>query len=258
MDCKWNESMTRASTSQTTVDGREIADFAAMADDWWDPEGPFAPLHRLNPVRLQYIRDKVVARFGLDDTAIRVFDGLRMVDVGCGGGLLSEPMARLGADLTAIDAGEETVAAAAGHASRMGLAIDYRHTTAEALAHAGEQFDVVVSMEVLEHVADPGLFVRSCAALVKPGGLMLLATINRTLKSYAFAIVGAEYVLRWLPQGTHHWDKFIRPAELARFLRSAGMSLEDLAGVVYSPMDNSWRKSRDVDVNYMACAVRDA
>lgn len=247
--------MMSESTRRTTVDDREIADFAAMADDWWDPDGPFAPLHRLNPVRLRYIRDKVTRHFDLDDTAIRALAGLRVADVGCGGGLLSEPLARLGAQVTAIDAGAETVAAAAAHAGTVGLDIDYRCMTAEALAQAGETFDVVVSMEVLEHVADPQLFLRSCAQLLRPGGVMLLATLNRTVKSYAFAIVGAEYVLRWLPQGTHHWDKFIRPAELARYLRRAGLSLEDLTGVTFHPLDGSWQPSRDVDVNYMACAV---
>jgi 2-polyprenyl-6-hydroxyphenyl methylase/3-demethylubiquinone-9 3-methyltransferase len=250
--------MTPETARQTTVDDREIADFAAMADDWWDPDGPFAPLHRLNPVRLQYIRDKVVDHFALDGGAIRAFAGLRAADVGCGGGLLSEPLARLGADVTAIDAGAETVAAAAAHARSVGLEIDYRQTTAEALAQAEETFDVVVSMEVLEHVADPQLFLRACARLVRPGGVLLLATLNRTVKSYALAIVGAEYVLRWLPQGTHHWDKFIRPAELARYLRRTGMTLEDLTGVTYRPLDGSWQLSRDVDVNYMACAVASA
>jgi 2-polyprenyl-6-hydroxyphenyl methylase/3-demethylubiquinone-9 3-methyltransferase len=244
-------------TGGTTVDDREIAGFDALAGKWWDTEGEFAPLHRLNPVRLAYIRDRLVAHFGLEPASLRPLVGLRIVDVGCGGGLLSEPLARMGASVTAIDAGHENIAAARRHAETMGLEIDYRQTTAEELAAAGARFDALVSMEVLEHVADLGLFVGACAELVRPGGALALATLNRTLKSYAMAIVGAEYVLRWLPRGTHRWDRFVRPSELARHLRANGATLQDLTGVTYDPLSDRWQASRDTDVNYMAFAVRD-
>ncbi len=242
--------------TRATVDDHEVAAFDALAGKWWDTEGEFAPLHRLNPVRLAYIRERLVARFDLDPASMQPLAGLRIVDVGCGGGLLSEPLARMGASVTGLDAGGENIAAARRHAEAMGLEIDYRHATAESLVAAGERFDAVVSMEVLEHVADLGLFVGTCVDLVRPGGALVLATLNRTLKSYALAIVGAEYVLRWLPRGTHRWDRFVRPSELARHLRAAGANLEDVTGVTYDALADRWRESRDTDVNYMAFAVK--
>ncbi len=229
----------------------------ALAERWWDPDGEFKPLHRLNPVRLAYVRDRLAARFGRDPAAPRPLAGLRLVDVGCGGGLLCEPLARLGADVTGIDAGEENVRVAALHAEEAGLEIDYRCTAAETLAAAGERFDAVVSMEVIEHVADPAPFVRACGRLLNPGGALALATLNRTLKSFALAIVAAEYVLGWLPRGTHQWDRFVRPSELARHLREAGLDLADLTGVTYDPLTGEWRQDTDTQVNYLAFAVKD-
>src|SRR5581483_10847552 len=197
-----------------TVDEGEVERFSALAAEWWDERGKMAPLHKFNPVRLGYIRDQAAARFGRDPKRIDGLKGLRMLDIGCGGGLLSEPLARLGAEMVGADPSAMNIEAARAHAAASGLEIDYRCTTAEALADAGERFDVVLAMEVVEHVADVPLFVRRCAEMVKPDGLMIAATINRTLKSFALAIVGAEYILRWLPVGSHSWDKFVTPNEL--------------------------------------------
>lgn len=241
-----------ATAAATSVDPAEIAKFAAMAEAWWDPQGKFRPLHRLNPARLTYVRDSCAARFNRDAKAARPLSGLRLVDIGCGGGLLCEPLARLGATVTGIDAGSETITIARSHAAESELDIDYRQATAETLAEAGEQFDVVLSMEVVEHVADPAGFTAACARLVAPGGLLIVATLNRTAKSFAFAIVGAEYLLRWLPRGTHDWRRFLRPSELAAMARGQGLSLSEAMGVVYSPLADSWRLSADdLDVNYM-------
>lgn len=240
-----------------SVDPEEVAKFAALAEEWWDPEGKFRPLHRLNPVRLRFIRDHLCRRFNRDPRAVRPLAGLRLVDIGCGGGLLCEPMARLGARVTGIDAAERNIAVATLHAEQSGLEIDYRHASAEALAAAGERFDVVLNMEVVEHVADVGAFLSSCAALLAPGGAMVLATLNRTPKSFLLAIVGAEYVLRWLPRGTHDWRRFLRPSELAGHLHSAGLEVTELTGVSYNPLNDSWREARDLDVNYMVLAVKD-
>ena len=241
-----------------TVDEAELARFAALASQWWDPRGKMAPLHKFNPVRLGYIRDAACRRFGRDGKRLDCLKGLRVLDIGCGGGLLSEPLARLGADMVGADPAEPNIEAARLHAAAGGLAIDYRATTAEALAQAGERFDIVLAMEVVEHVADVNLFVALTGDMVKPGGLMVAATLNRTLKSFALAIVGAEYVLRWLPRGTHQWDKFVTPNELEIALERAGLRLIDETGVVYNPLADHWRLAADMDVNYMVTAERAA
>jgi 2-polyprenyl-6-hydroxyphenyl methylase/3-demethylubiquinone-9 3-methyltransferase len=245
-------------TATPTVDEAELARFAALASQWWDPRGKMAPLHKFNPVRLAYIRDIACKRFGRDPKRLDCLEGLRMLDIGCGGGILCEPLARLGAGMVGADPAAANIEAARLHAADGGLAIDYRATTAEALAEAGERFDVVLAMEVVEHVADVNLFVELTGAMVKPGGLMVAATLNRTLKSFALAIVGAEYVLRWLPRGTHQWDKFVTPNELEIALTRTGLEIIDETGVAYNPLADSWRLSRDMDVNYMVTAERAA
>jgi len=242
-----------------SVDEKEVAHFSAIAEQWWDPDGKFGVLHKFNPVRLAYIRDHVCATFGLDPKAEQPLAGIRLLDIGCGGGLLSEPLARMGAQVTGIDPSEKNIKTALVHAQEQGVNIDYRVATAEELAEAGEQYDVVLNMEVLEHVNDPAGFVRTCAALARPGGLMFCATLNRTLKSFLMAIVGAEYVLRWLPRGTHQWEKFITPEELEQWLKTAGMEVIDRTGVAYNPFTGSWNKAPDdMDVNYMLLARRAA
>jgi len=242
----------------SSVDPAEIAKFTALAEAWWDPAGKFRPLHRLNPARLGYIRDCAAARFGRDPLGPRPLAGLRLVDIGCGGGLLCEPLTRLGARVSGIDAGERNIAIAQRHAGEGELDIDYRQATAEALAAAGERFDIVLSMEVVEHVGDPAGFMAACAQLVAPGGLLIVATLNRTAKSFAFAIVGAEYLLRWLPRGTHDWRRFLRPSELAALVRPHGLKLAEAVGVVYSPLADKWRLADDdLDVNYMLRFERD-
>lgn len=241
----------------STVDEAETAKFAAMAEEWWDPKGKFAPLHKLNPVRLEFLRDRICDRFDRDPMGNRPLEGLRLADVGCGGGLLSEPMTRLGATVTGIDAGEKNIRIATAHAETVGVEIDYRCDTVEAMAARGEAYDVVLNMEVVEHVADVALFLEASAALVKPGGLMFVATLNRTIKAYGLAIVGAEYVLGWLPRGTHDWNKFVRPSELAAPLRRAGLEMTEITGVAYNPLKDKWSLApKDLDVNYMAMAVR--
>ncbi len=239
-----------------SVDPEEVAKFAALAQDWWDPDGKFQPLHRLNPARLGFIRDRVAAHYGREPLAQRPFAGLSVLDIGCGGGLLAEPVARLGADVLGIDPSQENVGVAALHAAESGLAIDYRRTTAEALAEAGAAFDVVLNMEVVEHVAEAAAFLAACGALVKPGGAMVLATLNRTPKAFALAIVGAEYVLGWLPRGTHDWRRFLRPSELAALLRRQGLEVTELAGLTYNPLSGAWRLGTNLDVNYMAFAIK--
>ena len=244
-------------TRDRTVDDAETAKFAAMAEEWWDPDGKFRPLHKFNPVRLEFLRDRICARFGRDPLSDRPLAGLALADIGCGGGLLSEPMARLGATVTGIDASDKTVRIAAVHAETMGLDIDYRCDTVEHMAARGEAFDVVLNMEVVEHVADLHLFLAASAALVRPGGMMVVATLNRTLKAWGLAIVGAEYVLGWLPRGTHDWKKFVRPSELAGPLRRAGLEVTEITGMAYDPLRDRWAVApRDLDVNYMAVAVR--
>ncbi|MEM9317687.1 MAG: bifunctional 2-polyprenyl-6-hydroxyphenol methylase/3-demethylubiquinol 3-O-methyltransferase UbiG [Pseudomonadota bacterium] len=245
--------------SATTVDANEIAKFEAMAAEWWDPNGKFKPLHMLNPTRLDYITTQIAAEFGRDLKTALPFDGLRILDIGCGGGLLCEPMARLGAKVVGADAAERNIPVAEVHAKSSGLAIDYRHTTAEALAEAGEAFDIVLNMEVVEHVADPAAFLTACQQLLKPGGLMTCSTINRNAKSFAMAIVGAEYVMRWLPKGTHQWAKFITPDELYALLRGAGLNPVDRTGFVFNPITWSWTlSSRDLSVNYVTTSLKPA
>ena len=243
-----------AQPASPSLDAEEVAKFSRLAAEWWDPHGKFAVLHKFNPVRLAYIRDHATARFGRDPNLPRPLRDLRLLDIGCGGGLLAEPMARLGADVVAIDPAETNIATAKLHAGETGLAVDYRVATAEELAAAGERFDVILNMEVIEHVIDPAAFVAVCGGMLKPGGLMVVATLNRTLKSFAFAIIGAEYVLGWLPRGTHHWEKFITPEELDRYLAAAGLNPADITGVVYNPLTGTWARSRDTDVNYMLVA----
>lgn len=244
---------------RSTVDAADVARFSAIAAEWWDETGKFRPLHRFNPVRLAYIREKALARFGRDGAARRPFEGLALLDIGCGGGLLSEPMARLGFAVTGADASERNIGTASAHAAEQGLAIDYRATTAEALAAAGERFDVILNMEVVEHVADVKLFMDSCAALLKPGGMMVVATLNRTMKAWALAIVGAEYVLGWLPRGTHQWERFITPDELKGHCTAAGLGSPVLSGIVYSPFKDEWTlDAADTDVNYLIAVTRPA
>ncbi len=240
-----------------TVDPSEIQKFEAMAAEWWDPTGKFKPLHMMNPVRLQYITDQIAAEFDRDMTKDAPFAGLRILDIGCGGGLLCEPMARLGATIIGADAAERNIPVARIHAEQSGLDIDYRHTTAEAMADAGEQFDVVLNMEVIEHVADPLGFLTACKTLLKPGGLHLCSTINRNPKSFAMAIVGAEYVMRWLPKGTHEWNKFITPEELFDLLRNAGLEPVDRKGYVFNFARFNWSISdKDLSVNYVTAALK--
>jgi 2-polyprenyl-6-hydroxyphenyl methylase/3-demethylubiquinone-9 3-methyltransferase len=241
----------------STVDQAEVERFSALAEDWWNPRGKMAPLHKFNPVRLGYIRDRAAGRFSRDPKQLGCLKGLRCLDIGCGGGILSEPLARLGAAIVGADPSQTNIEAARHHAVQSGISIDYRQTTAEALAEAGERFDVVLAMEVVEHVADVNLFVECCASMVKPGGLMIAATLNRTLKSFALAIVGAEYVLRWLPRGTHQWDKFVTPNELEIAMERAGLRVIDEQGVIYNLLRDEWQLSSDTDVNYMLTAERE-
>ena len=246
-----------ARTTAGTIDAAEVAKFEAMAEEWWDPQGKFAPLHKMNPVRLGYVTRQIAAQHGRDLDAARPFDGLRILDIGCGGGLLSEPMARLGAEVVGADAAARNIPVARLHAERMGLSIDYRLATAEDLAEQGEAFDAVLNMEVVEHVADPLAYLTACARLLRPGGLMTTSTINRNAKSYAFAIVGAEQVMRWLPRGTHEWRRFITPDELFGLLRRAGLEPVDRTGFVFDFPRWDWRLSgRDLSVNYVTTAVK--
>lgn len=238
-----------------TVDPAEIARFSALASEWWDPAGKFGPLHKLNPLRLAYIRDRLCTRFGRDGRSPRPLTGLKVLDIGCGGGLVSEPLTRLGATVTGVDASATNIGVARTHAAEGDLAITYRHGTAEDLAAAGERFDAVLALEIVEHVADLDAFLGACTMLVRPGGGLVVATLNRTPQSFLLAIVGAEYVLRWLPRGTHDWRKFVRPSELAASLRRHGADVEDLTGVVYNPLSDAWRTSRDLGVNYLAFAT---
>ncbi|MBX3532285.1 MAG: bifunctional 2-polyprenyl-6-hydroxyphenol methylase/3-demethylubiquinol 3-O-methyltransferase UbiG [Rhizobiaceae bacterium] len=240
----------------TTIDAAEVERFSKLSAEWWNPNGKFRPLHKFNPVRLAYIRDAVAEHFGRDPRAAKPFEKLRFLDIGCGGGLLSEPMARLGAAVVGADASETNIEVAKLHASESGVKIDYRAETAESLADAGEKFDVILNMEVVEHVADIDLFIAKCGEMLKPGGIMFVATINRTFKALALAIVGAEYVLRWLPRGTHQFGKLVRPEELEAALRAAGMTVADRTGVVYNPIADRWQRSRDIDVNYMVLAKK--
>ena len=239
-----------------TIDPDEIARFSAIAAEWWDPVGKFKPLHRLNPVRLAYLRDHLCDRFNRDPRSLRSLEGLKIIDIGCGGGLVAEPLCRMGASVTGIDAAEKNIAVATVHAEESGLSIDYRSMTAEDMSAQSENFDAVVALEIVEHVAEVPLFLSSCAAMVKPGGALIMSTLNRTAKSYAMAILGAEYILRWLPRGTHQWGKFIRPSELTEGIEANGLSVTDLTGVAYNPLKDDWHLSRDMAVNYMLFAEK--
>ena len=239
-----------------TLDRDEVARFAKLAGEWWDANGPFKPLHRINPLRLTYIRDQLCRRFVRDPKQGGSLKGLSVLDIGCGGGLVAEPLARLGAAVTGIDPAPENVEAAKAHAKGAGLDIAYRPVTAEAFAVEGGTFDAVLLLEVVEHVPDVPLFLKSVAPLVKPGGVMILSTLNRTLKAYALAIVGAELILRWLPAGTHDWNRFVTPEELRVALARAGLTVSDVTGMVYNPLADEWLLSRDTGVNYFATALR--
>lgn len=249
---------TNTHAANSTLDPAEIDRFARMAKEWWDPNGKFRPLHKLGPARLQFIRDRIAGHFRRDTSQPRPLSGLSVLDIGCGGGLVAEPVTRLGARVTAIDPANESIEAAKAHAREGGLDIDYRATTAEALLSEGATFDVVLCLEVVEHVPDPGAFLKLCAGLIKPGGLLVASTINRTVKAYALAIIGAEYVMRWLPVGTHQWERFVTPDELARYCAAAGLGPAFSEGLVYNPITDRWSLSSDTDVNYMAAAAKPA
>jgi len=239
-----------------SVDESEIAKFAALAEEWWDPSGKFAPLHKFNPVRLKFIRDTAAAQFGRDARALAPFNGLTLLDIGCGGGLLSEPMARLGFDVLGVDASEKNVKTAAAHAAAAGTNLRYRAGTAEELGREGRSFDVVLNMEVVEHVADLDAYLSACAQLVRPGGLMFVATINKTLKALALAKIGAEYVLGWLPRGTHDWSRFVAPQKLQAILAANGLAMLKTQGVAFDPLSWAWKLAADTHVNYMVVATR--
>src|SRR6201994_3767006 len=246
--------MPESSSLTRSVDETEVAKFSALAAEWWDPAGKFAPLHKFNPVRLGFIRTEAGAQFGRDAKSLRPFEGLSLLDIGCGGGLLSDPMARLGFAVTGADASEKNIGTASAHAAQSGLHITYRASTAEALVAEGQSFDVVLNMEVVEHVADVTAYFEACPRLVKPGGLTFVATLNKTLKSLALAKIGAEYVLGWLPRGTHDWNRFIPPNELKASLEQSGLTILKTQGVSFNPLGWDWQLSNDVDVNYMLVA----
>ena len=237
----------------STVDPAEVARFSQLSEEWWDPQGRMAPLHKINPLRLGWIRDTACRKFNRNPRSLKSLDHLRILDIGCGAGLLSEPLARLGAQVIGIDPSDSNIAAAKVHAARSNVLIDYRATTVEEMGNL-ERFDVVLAMEVIEHVTDVGLFLQRCTALMKPQGVMVVSTLNRTLKSFALAIVGAEYVLRWLPRGTHQWSKFVTPAELAQHLHKSRLEIAEQTGVIYTPFADRWSLSSDMDVNYMVTA----
>ncbi|MDP0927098.1 bifunctional 2-polyprenyl-6-hydroxyphenol methylase/3-demethylubiquinol 3-O-methyltransferase UbiG [Paracoccus onubensis] len=241
----------------TSIDPAEIVKFEAMAQEWWDPKGKFKPLHMMNPVRLDYIVSQIAAEFGLDRRSLRPFEGLRILDIGCGGGLIAEPMARLGAKVVGADAAEGNIAVASLHAEQQGLDIDYRATTAETLAGMGEEFDVVLALEIVEHVADPAAFVSTCRDLLRPGGLAVISTLNRTAKSFGAAIIGAEWIMRWLPKGTHDWNRFLTPEELSGMMGDSKLQPVDARGIVFNPLTWGWSLSeRDLSVNYAIAARR--
>ncbi|MGB3487490.1 MAG: bifunctional 2-polyprenyl-6-hydroxyphenol methylase/3-demethylubiquinol 3-O-methyltransferase UbiG [Xanthobacteraceae bacterium] len=240
-------------TSSPSVDPAEIAKFSKLSAEWWDPRGKMAPLHKINPLRLAFIRDAACRKFDRNARSLTCLESLRVLDIGCGAGLLCEPLARLGAQIIGVDPSESNIAAAKLHADKSHVAIDYRCTTLEEM-DPRERFDIVLAMEVVEHVVDVGAFLARCASVLKPGGLMVVSTLNRTWKSFALAIVGAEYVLRWLPRGTHQWEKFVTPEELAQHLENSRLGITEQAGVVYSPFADRWSTSSDMEVNYMVVA----
>ncbi|MAI90112.1 bifunctional 2-polyprenyl-6-hydroxyphenol methylase/3-demethylubiquinol 3-O-methyltransferase UbiG [Ponticaulis sp.] len=242
-----------------SIDPEEVSKFSAIASEWWDPKGKFRPLHKFNPTRLRFLRETLVSHFDLNARAVRPLEGLRLLDIGCGGGLISEPMARLGASVTGVDASENNIKTAKVHAEQQGLSIDFRAGTAEALLASGEEkFDVVLNMEVIEHVADPETYLTDCCGLLKPGGVTVVATLNKTPKALALAVVGAEYVLGWLPRGTHDFSKFLKPEQITSWLEAAGLECEPAVGVSYKPLGDSWAVSSDTDVNYMIVARKPA
>ncbi|MDS9466629.1 bifunctional 2-polyprenyl-6-hydroxyphenol methylase/3-demethylubiquinol 3-O-methyltransferase UbiG [Paracoccus sp. MBLB3053] len=241
----------------SSIDPAEVAKFQAMAQEWWDPHGKFKPLHMLNPTRLDYVTTQIAAQFGRDRNTELPFEGLTVLDIGCGGGLMSEPLARLGATVTGADAAEGNIAIAALHAKEQGLAIDYRATTSEALLAEGQSYDIVMALEIVEHVAEPSEFIASCRDLVRPGGMLIQSTLNRTMRSFGAAIIGAEWVMRWLPKGTHDWHRFITPDELAAMTEATGLRVVDRCGMVFNPLGWSWSLShRDLSVNYAMTALR--
>ena len=237
----------------STVDPAEIAKFSKLSQEWWDPKGKMAPLHKINPLRLAYIRDAACRKFDRNVKSLNCLSGLRVLDIGCGAGLLCEPLTRLGAQMVGVDPSASNIAAAKLHADRGHLPIDYRCTTIEQM-DVHERFDIVLAMEVVEHVADVGMFLSRCASMLKPGAMMVVSTLSRTWKSFALAIVGAEYILRWLPRGTHQWEKFITPDELAKYLLDSRLVVTEQTGVVYNPFADKWGLSSDTDVNYMVVA----
>ena len=252
-EAKTVDSDTKISAS---VDAEEVAFFASISSEWWNPDGPFRPLHELNPCRISYIRNLLTKHNLLDDSSPKPLEGLRILDIGCGGGLICEPLTRLGATMIGVDATQKNIGVASHHASEMGLKIDYRNTTAEDLAEAGEQFDAIINMEVIEHVADINIYLASCRKLLKPDGIMLVSTLNRTLKSLLLAKIGAEYILRWLPIGAHDWNKFLKPEELEAALTKAGFKMDDLAGMNYNPLTRRWKlDGRDFAINYAVSAI---
>ncbi|EJF87503.1 3-demethylubiquinone-9 3-methyltransferase [Bartonella vinsonii subsp. arupensis OK-94-513] len=242
--------------THTTIDQDEIDHFSHIASEWWNPQGKFRPLHQFNPTRLAYIREKICLEFNRDPISLMPFENLKILDIGCGGGLLCEPMARLGATVVGADAAQTNIEVAKIHAAQNGLSIDYRTTTAEALANEEEQFDIILNMEVVEHVADVNLFMAATAELLKPQGLMFVSTLNRTWKAWGLAIVGAEYILRWLPKGTHDYKKFLKPQELKNLLSKSTLTVIDQVGITYNPLTDSWNRSKDMDVNYMLLAKK--
>ncbi len=241
-----------------SIDPADVARFSAQAAEWWDAHGPFAPLHKFNPARLAFIRDQVVARFSRDPRAIRPFEGLRLIDIGCGGGLVAEPMRRMGFEVAAIDASSENIGTARAHAAEMGLNIAYRAATVEQIeAEGAGPFDVVLVLEIIEHVADPEAFIRTCSRLIAPGGIMIVATLNRTLKSLALGKVAAEYILRWVPAGTHDWTQFLKPDEIRRMLSEEPLAVHGPFGIAYDPLNDRWTLGEDADVNFFMTATRD-
>lgn len=255
---------TKNDPTKSTVDPNEVAHFGKMAETWWDPKGPFKPLHKLNPTRLSYIRRSLANHFDLEldtdadivDTSADFLKGLSGLDIGCGGGLLTEPLAKWGGNMLGADATEKNIHIARHHANEEGVDVEYRHITAEQLVDENAQFDFIINMEVLEHVADVSLFLDATYKLLKPGGIMLFSTLNRTIKSYMTAIVGAEYVMRWLPKGTHHWNKFIKPSELHRALSQQQFFVQDMEGMIYNPVNDQWRLGRDLSINYLGSALK--
>ena len=244
-------------SDSSTIDEKDLQQFEALGEKWWDESGPMKPLHKLNPTRLDYLRRMACAHFKLDDRKIGALTGISALDIGCGGGLVAEPLCRMGAAVTGVDAGPENIRIAKAHGKAEGLTINYQATTAEALADAGKQYDLVTALEIVEHVADVPLFLQSCAALVKPGGMLIVSTLNRTPKSFMLGIVAAEYILRWLPTGTHNWKKFLKPSEIATPLTAAGLKVTDVRGLIYNPLTRQFSLSADdLDVNYFLTAVK--